>query len=217
MTNMTRRDFLAVVGAAGATLGLQSAPRITVGYAAITWGADIVKAMRTSRRSVSRAFSFAATAFAQFGDRPKALRELLSKHHLTFAVLSSGNLSIDPAVERDMLALHVHHARFVRAPADCPSGDRRAAERPGRAARTTIRPGSADDRAGQAHHRPRHAARLPPSHEQHGREAARNRRGAGRRRQRHVRLLFDVAHYQQGGGDPVARFGGIATGSRSST
>ena len=31
---------------------------------------------------------------------------------------------------------------------------------------------------------------------------------------RHVRLLFDTAHFQQGGGDPARRFGSIASGSR---
>ena len=45
MTNMTRRDFLAVVGAAGAALGLNAAPRISIGYAAITWGGDDEKAI----------------------------------------------------------------------------------------------------------------------------------------------------------------------------
>ena len=61
-----------------------------------------------------RAIQLRGEAFAQFGDKPKALRELLDKHRLTFAVLSSGNLSIDPAREQEMLTLHTQHAQFVK-------------------------------------------------------------------------------------------------------
>ena len=52
---------------------------------------------------------------------------------LTFAVLSSGNLSIDPAREREELATHAAHAQFVRDAGGAVSADhRRAAEGPRR-------------------------------------------------------------------------------------
>ena len=84
------------------------------GYAAITWGADIVKAMEDISAVGFRAIQLRGEAFAQFGDKPAALRELLEKHKLTFAVLSSGNLSIDPAREQEMLTTHMQHAQFVK-------------------------------------------------------------------------------------------------------
>ena len=52
---------------------------IKFGYAAITWGADIVKAMDDISAVGFRAIQLRGEAFAQFGDRPTALRELLER------------------------------------------------------------------------------------------------------------------------------------------
>src|SRR6185369_7324267 len=120
---LTRRQFLTTIGVAAAASHVVSGfsrtaaePSMHFGYAAITWGADIVKAMEDISAVGFKAIQLRGEAFAQFGDRPKELRALLDRHTLTFAVLSSGNLSIDPAREQEMLALHLQHARFVR---DC--------------------------------------------------------------------------------------------------
>ena len=116
---VTRRQFLTglsavyVVSGFSRTSDAADALPIKYGYAAITWGADIVKAMEDISAVGFRAIQLRGEAFAQFADKPKALRELLDKHRLTFAVLSSGNLSIDPAREQEMLTLHTQHAQFV--------------------------------------------------------------------------------------------------------
>ena len=93
---------------------------IRYGYAAITWGsATSSRRWTTSPRSASAAIQLRGEAFAQFGDKPKALRELLDEHRLTFAVLSSGNLSIDPAREQEMLATaHAATRSSCATPAD---------------------------------------------------------------------------------------------------
>jgi inosose dehydratase len=137
------------------------------GYAAITWGADIVKAMEDISAVGFKAIQLRGEAFAQYGERPKELRALLDRHKLTFAVLSSGNLSIDPAREQEMLSLHVRHAEFVR-----DAGGKYLQvidERPKDRAVVAddYRALAADDGAGQADGRHRRAARLSPSHEQH--------------------------------------------------
>src|SRR6266404_1580069 len=114
---VTRRQFLETIGAAAATVRLKPDTTYAAAtYAATTWGADIVKAIEDISAVGFRAIQLRGEAFAQYSDRPKELRALLEQHKLTFAVLSSGNLSIDPAREQEMLALHVQHARFVR---DC--------------------------------------------------------------------------------------------------
>ena len=124
----------------------------------------------------------------------------------TFAVLSSGNLSIDPAREQEMLRLHAQHARFVRAAGGTyPADDRRAAEgaRASRAddyarlGRLLTELGKRTPSVGVTivyHHHMNSTGEKP--HEVRAVLDAADRR--------HVRLLFDVAHYQQGGGDPVA-------------
>src|SRR5207247_3164516 len=54
------------------------------------------------------------SAVGRWGRAPAELRELLARHRLTLAALSSGNLRIDPVVEKAELATHLAHAAFVR-------------------------------------------------------------------------------------------------------
>lgn len=178
---------------------------IKYGYAAITWGADIVKAMEDISAVGFRAIQLRGEAFAQYGDKPKALRELLDKHHLTFAVLSSGNLSIDPAREQEMLALHTLHAQFVKDAGgrylqvidERPKGRPVVPDDYRRLGRLMTELGKRTGNLGVPlvyHHHMNSTGEKPH-------EVAAVLDAADKR---HVRLLFDVAHYQQGGGDPVA-------------
>ena len=177
---------------------------IKYGYAAITWGADIVKAMEDISAVGFRAIQLRGEAFAQFGDKPKALRELLDKHRLTFAVLSSGNLSIDPAREQEMLALHTQHAQFVKDAGglylqvidERPKGRDVVPDDYRRLGRLMTELGKRTGNLGVPlvyHHHMNSTGEKPH-------EVAAVLDAADKR---HVRLLFDVAHYQQGGGDPV--------------
>ena len=122
-------------------------------------------------------------------------------------MLSSGNLSIDPAREqRDARAAHRSHAQFVRDAGglylqvidERPKGRAVVADDYRRLGRLLTELGKRTADLG-----------MPLVYHHHmnsiGEKPRRGRRGARRRRsKRHVRLLFDVAHYQQGGGDPVA-------------
>jgi inosose dehydratase len=175
------------------------------GYAAITWGADIVKAMEDISAVGFRAIQLRGEAFAQYGDKPKALRELLDKHKLTFAVLSSGNLSIDPAREQEMLTTHTQHAQFVKDAGglylqvidERPKGRAVVPDDYRRLGRLMTELGKRTGNLGVPlvyHHHMNSTGEKPH-------EVAAVLDAADKR---HVRLLFDVAHYQQGGGDPVA-------------
>jgi inosose dehydratase len=187
------------------TAGAADALPIKYGYAAITWGADIVKAMEDISAVGFRAIQLRGEAFAQFGDKPKALRELLVKHRLTFAVLSSGNLSIDPAREQEMLTLHTQHAQFVKDAGglylqvidERPKGRDVVPDDYRRLGRLMTELGKRTGNLGVPlvyHHHMNSTGEKPH-------EVAAVLDAADKR---HVRLLFDVAHYQQGGGDPVA-------------
>src|SRR5262245_59628881 len=115
---LTRRASLTSVSSAcvaSAFAREAAAASMKLGYAAITWGTDIDKAMDDIAAVGFKAIQLRGEAFAQYGDRPADLVARLQKSKLTFAVLSSGNLSIDPAREQEMLALHVQHANFVHA------------------------------------------------------------------------------------------------------
>jgi len=208
---VTRRQFLTglsavyVVSGFSRTSDAADALPIKYGYAAITWGADIVKAMEDISAVGFHAIQLRGEAFAQFGDQPKALRELLDKHRLTFAVLSSGNLSIDPAREQEMLTLHTQHAQFVKDAGglylqvidERPKGRDVVPEDYRRLGRLMTELGKRTGNLGVPlvyHHHMNSTGEKPH-------EVAAVLDAADKR---HVRLLFDVAHYQQGGGDPVA-------------
>ena len=229
---VTRRQFLGTIGATAAMVRLKpdptygadathagvapssvgsgfsrtaAEPSMHFGYAAITWGADIVKAMEDISAVGFKAIQLRGEAFAQYGERPKELRALLDRHQLTFAVLSSGNLSIDPTREREMLSLHVRHAEFVRDAGgkylqiidERPKDRAVIADDYRRLGRLMTELGKRTAGIG-----------VPLVYHHHmnstGEKPAEVRAVLDAADRKHVRLLFDVAHYQQGGGDPVA-------------
>jgi inosose dehydratase len=208
---VTRREFLVscpfVAGAISA--GLQASRyaerSMQFGYAAITWGSAVTQAIDDIAAVGFRGVQLRGEAFTQFGTRPQELRDLLARRRLTFAVLSSGNLSIDPIRERDELATHTDHARFVRDAGgkylqvidERPKGRVVAADDYRRLGRLMTELGKRTSELGVPlvyHHHMNSTGEKPQ-------EVAAVLDAAD---PRHVRLLFDVAHYQQGGGDPVA-------------
>jgi len=211
---VTRREFLAAAGAVASSpvvSGLSrtgeatAAASMKYGYAAITWGGEIVRAIEEIAAVGFRAIQLRGEAFAQYGDKPIALRELLATHRLTFAVLSSGNLSIDPAREQEMLSMHTQHAQFVKDAGglylqvidERPKGRAVAAADYARLGRLMTELGKRTAALGVPlvyHHHMNSTGEKPH-------EVAAVLDAAD---PKHVRLLFDTAHYQQGGGDPVA-------------
>ena len=182
-----------------------NAPSMRFGYAAITWGSAIEQAMDDIAAVGFRGIQLRGEAFAQFGDRPAALKDLLAARRLTFVALSSGNFSIDPAREREELATHVRHAQFVR-----DAGGlflQVIDERPkGRAIvrddyrrlgtlMTELGKRTADLGVPLVYHHHMNSLGERPEEVGFVLDAA---------DRKYVRLLFDTAHYQQGGGDPVA-------------
>lgn len=208
----TRRDFLRTLGggAAAALLPLPnvnplSAGGIKYGYAAITWGGHDEQAIEEISAVGFPGIQLRAGVLSRFGDRPRELRDLLARHRLTFVALSSGNVSIDPALESRMIDEHVSHAKFLRDAGglylqliderpkgrEVTSGDH---ERLGRLM-TEIGKRTADLGIPLAYH---------PHMGSMGEKPADIERILAASDPRYVRLLLDVAHYREGGGDPVA-------------
>jgi inosose dehydratase len=204
---VTRRELLQTAAmAALLRRHLHAAASLEYGYAAITWGNDFTKAIDEIAEVGFRGVQLRAGdgLLDRFADKPAELRELLAAKRLAFPVFSSGNLSIDPAREQEMIDLHTRHAKFVSA-----AGGRYLQvidERP-------KRPVVADDyrRLGrlltELSKRVRDAGATVVYHHhmnstgEKPHEVAAVLDAADRR---FVRLLFDTAHYQQGGGDPAA-------------
>ena len=213
----TRRDFVKI--AAGAVLGTCVIQRgaaaagwqasavaqdIRFGYAAITWNGHDLQAIDDVAAVGFRGIQLRSPIVQQFGDKPAALRELLQKRQLTMVALSSGNLRIDPAVEAGELANHTRNAQFVK-----DVGGLYLQVIDERPKRTIVRADykrlgllmtdlgkrTADLGIPIAYHHHMNSLGERPEEIAAVLEAA---------DPKYVRLLLDVAHYQQGGGDPVA-------------
>jgi inosose dehydratase len=211
----SRREFLQQIGVATASAlplvrsataaGSARATDIRVGYAAITWGGNDEQAIADISALGFAGIQLRASILTKFGAQPAALRELLAQHRLTFVALSSGNVPIDPAAEIRVIDEHVAHAKFLRDAGglylqlidERPAG--RAVEagdtqRLGRLL-TEIGKRTADIGIRVAYHPHMGSIGERPNDIERVLDAS---------DPKYVKLLLDVAHYQVGGGDPVA-------------
>jgi len=84
---------------------------IHYGYAAITWGGNDRQAIDDVSALGFRGIQIRSNAVDEFSST-QALRDLLQKHNLTFVALSSGGVNIDD-VQADEIAKHAAHAKFL--------------------------------------------------------------------------------------------------------
>lgn len=213
MPELTRRGFLATLGAAPLALGLENfrgqaeaAPSgsMTLGYAAITWGGDDTKAIEDVGAVGFKGIQLRASAFDRWGRTPGDLKTQLAAHKLAFPVLSSGNLSYQPADVAANIDMHLEHAKFVRDAGgqmiqvidEKPKGREVTPADYQRLADAMNTLGAKTKALGVPlvyHHHMNSTGERPAAI-----EAILTACDAAS-----VGLLFDIAHYQQGGGDPV--------------
>ena len=178
---------------------------IRFGYAAITWENNDTQAITEISDLGFPGIQLRSNILKDFGDRPKALRELLEQHHLEMVALSSGGVRIEPGSENDEIAKHTRNAKFVHdvggrylqvTDSARPKGRKAEAadfKQLGRLL-TEIGKRSADLGVPVGYHN--HMGNLgeAPDEVDQILDAA---------DPRYVKLELDVAHYQQGGGDPA--------------
>lgn len=87
--------------------------QIHFGYAAITWGGNDLQAIQDISEIGFRGIQLRNNVLKDYGDRPQALRDLLDQHHLEMVALSSGGVSIASGTGNDEIARHVRNAEFV--------------------------------------------------------------------------------------------------------
>jgi inosose dehydratase len=216
MPEFDRRDFLATLGALSCAFRLKAdaahvgkeatqAGRIKVGYAAITWGGNDEQAIQEISEAGFKGIQLRASAVGKWGARPAELKALLAKHALAFPVLSSGNLKFAPADRGSQIALHLEHAAFVR---DAGGQFLQVIDE-----KPTDRPVTPDDYKALADMLRRLGERtaqigVPLVYHHHMNSTGERPEAIEAILQdipgTSVGLLFDIAHYQQGGGDPVA-------------
>lgn len=84
-----------------------------IGYASITWGGNDRQAIEDISAVGYPGIQIRSNAVKEFGGGT-AVREMLDKYHLKMVALSSGNISLDPAIESSEIERHVENAKFLR-------------------------------------------------------------------------------------------------------
>jgi len=174
-----------------------------IGYAAITWGGNDRQAIEDIASVGFPGIQIRSNSVQEFGTGA-ALREELDKHHLKMVALSSGNLSIDPAIESSEIEKHVANAKFLRDAGGLYLQiiDEKPKGRPIVAADykrfggmlTELGKRTADHGVQVGYHNHMGSMGETPEGVEQIMEAV---------DPHYVRLELDVAHYFQGGGDPA--------------
>ena len=176
---------------------------IHFGYASITWNGNDRQAIEDIAALGFPAVQLRSNVLKEFSG-PAELRELLEKHHLRMVAFSSGGVRIDPSVEAEEIAKHTANAKFVHDVGGLylQVTDERPKDRAVTAADyvrlgkliTEIGKRTADLGVSLGYHN--HMGTLGQSPE----EVDQILQAAD---PRYAKLELDVAHYLQGGGDPV--------------
>src|SRR5260370_39172943 len=80
---------------------------IQFGYAAITWGGNDAQAIKEISELGFPGIQLRSNILKDYGERPKALRDLLDQYHLEMVALSSGGVRIAPGAETDEITKDV--------------------------------------------------------------------------------------------------------------
>ena len=178
---------------------------IRFGYAAITWDGNDAQAITEISEVGFPGIQLRSNILKEYGDRPKALRDLLSQNRLEMVALSSGGVGIAAGTENDETAKHVRNARFVHEVGghylqvtDSARPKNRKPEAAdfkqlGRVL-TEIGKRALDLGVPVGYHNHMGSLGEAPDEVDRIMEAA---------DPRYIKLELDIAHYQQGGGDPV--------------
>jgi inosose dehydratase len=115
----TRREFLVKSSLFSVALSLpfsfQAKKTYSLGYSSITWSGQDEQAIKEVASLGFKGIQLRANTFAKYGENPAALKALIDQSGLQLCMFSSGSVEIDPAKVDASIAQHVKHATFVKA------------------------------------------------------------------------------------------------------
>jgi inosose dehydratase len=117
---LNRRDFIQYLGlmAGGTLLSLDAEAKkagIRMGYSAITWGGKDDVAIREIASLGFPGIQLRANTFGPYRNKVSELKAMLEAANLQLVMFSSGNVEVDPAKRQSTIDQHVAHASFVKA------------------------------------------------------------------------------------------------------
>lgn len=211
----SRRSFLTQIGLLSTAPLLASsdllaavlpASSIHYGYAAITWGDNIKQAIQEISGLGFSGIQLRANAYTQFGQKPEELIRLLKDAKLTLPMYSSGNANINTGNDEAEISKHLESARFVKilggnsiqiTNSSRPKTGKVSHEDLVRYATLLNEIGKRTAAIGIKTTYHNHMGQLGETPEEVD-VILKNSDP------KYVKLLLDIGHYQQGGGDPAA-------------
>lgn len=174
-------------------------------YSAITWNGNDLVAIKEIAELGYKGIQLRANTYAPFKDKPQDLKDTIVKNKLVLAMFSSGNVSIQDDISKD-IELHLNHAKFIKAL--------------GGSSLQITNSSRPKDRLPTSEELKKYAKNMSAVAkvvlEETGIQAAyhnhMNQLGetpeevdiiVNEMNTKHIKLLLDVAHYQQGGGVPA--------------
>ncbi|MDJ1484655.1 sugar phosphate isomerase/epimerase [Cytophagaceae bacterium YF14B1] len=211
LQSISRRNFLkqaglyTAVGAISPSLLAAPKPLYSFACSAITWNGNDKQAIQDISSLGLTGIQIRANSYKEYKDKVDELKALLTQHKLQLAMFSSGNVDIDPAVEKSQLEMHVNHARFVKAlgghaiqltNSSRPKDRQPTTEQLKRYAQLLNEVGkrAADEGIQAVYHNHMHQLGETP---QEVDIILQNTNP------KYIKFLLDIAHYWQGGGDPA--------------
>ncbi len=113
----SRREFLALTLATTLPISslLAAQKSYSLGYSSITWSGQDEQAIKDIASLGFKGIQLRANTFSKYGENPAALKALIDQSGLQLCMFSSGSVEIDPAKVDASIAQHVKHANFVKA------------------------------------------------------------------------------------------------------
>jgi inosose dehydratase len=210
MSAISRRNFLYQAGLLTATslVALDSfakVPKLQLAYSAITWGGKDLDAMKDIAALGFKGVQLRANTYDTYKTKVQELKDQILANGLSLPMFSSGNVEIDPAKEESTINYHVAHASFVKALGGTSIQLTNSLRKKGEAPTTEqlkrltfvmneIGKQTADLGIQTTYHNHMNQFGETPEEVDTIVQAM---------NPKYLRLLLDVAHYHQGGGNPA--------------
>ncbi|MXV16519.1 sugar phosphate isomerase/epimerase family protein [Hufsiella ginkgonis] len=211
---LSRRDFLAQLSILAASAAIKPSTELLLpaggpikfGYSAITWGGNDVQAIKDIASLGFTGIQLRANAYQEYGQKVDELKKMIADAKLELVMFSSGNANVNTPDDQAQIAPHVTHAKFVKA-----LGGKRiqvtnsARPKSGEVAEADlVKYGNMLTVIGKQ----TAAIGIETTYHNHmgqlGQTPAEVDTILANTDPKYVGFLLDVAHYQQGGGDPAA-------------
>ncbi len=215
-SELSRRKFISHLGLATLSLPLfscssvnaltaDSIPGLKIGYSAITWGGNDLQAMKDISALGFKGIQLRSGILKEYGKNPEGVKDLLKLYGLDFPMFSSGNANINTGNDKAVIQMHLDNANFVKAAGgkfiQVTNSSRPKQGAPSQAdlkkyaaLLNEVGKRTLDIGVQTTYHNHMHQLGETPQEVEVILENCDDN---------NVKFLLDIAHYHQGGGDPV--------------